>query len=42
MEGFVGHGKNAYKSNVLCVSYSILPMIYQYFWRVRLAIIRPE
>ena len=43
---FVCHGriyrtwKNACKSSTSCVSASVLPMIYQYFWRVRLA--KPE
>ena len=45
---FVCHGRiywvwwNAYKSNIFCASCSILPMIYQYFGRVRLAIIIPN
>ena len=43
---FICHGRicqswqNPYKSNVFCISYSILPMIYQYFQRARPAIIK--
>jgi len=30
------------RSSVSCVPFSSLPMIYQYFWRVKLAKSKPE
>ena len=45
---FICHGRiflirrKAWKFVIFCVSYSDLPTVYQYFWRVRFAIITTE